>query len=174
MKVLDFGIVKKLDLHGVEATQLSQSVVTGTPPYLSPEAIESQDRVDARSDIYAVGCVAYFLLTGTNVFNGESIVEICAHHLHTEPEPPSRRSALPVPFDLEAVVLRCLAKSQEARFPDVVALHDALGRCGAADDWPRQRAVEWWNEHRGSTVRGGEVERVPHEEETIAVDLVAR
>jgi serine/threonine-protein kinase len=163
VKVVDFGIVKRLDLRGVEATEVTTAVLAGTPLCIPPEAIKSEDLVDARSDIYSLGCVAYFLLT-----------ELCAHHLHTVPVPPSRRAAAGVPPDLEAVVLTCLEKSQDARYPDVRALQDALGRCADAGAWSREDAVAWWKA-RGTAPRPGpEAEPVPREAQTVAVDLVAR
>jgi len=149
VKVLDFGLVKEL---GTDAGSTTTAALTGTPLYLSPEAIKSPGSVDARSDLYAVGGVAYYLLTGTHVFSGETIVEVCSHHLHTAPEPPSKR-AENVPRDLEAVILKCLAKPPADRYADANALADALAACDAAEDWSDDLSEEWWKLHRAEAVQ---------------------
>ena len=173
VKVVDFGVVKTLDLEGAETTQASRSMITGTPSYLSPEAIKSGDLVDGRSDIYALGCVGYFLLTGHPVFDGSSIVEICAHHLHTPPQPPSRRSPA-VPADLDDVILKCLAKSPEERFIDAGALRDALARSSAEATWSRIDALAWWAARRSTAPSGPRPQTLPPEAQTMAVDLGGR
>ena len=173
VKVVDFGVVKTLDLEGAETTQASRSMITGTPSYLSPEAIKSGDLVDGRSDIYALGCVGYFLLTGHPVFDGSSIVEICAHHLHTPPQPPSRRSPA-VPADLDAVILECLAKSPEERFIDAGALREALGQSSAEATWSRIDALAWWAARRSAAPPGSRPQTLPPEAQTMAVDLGGR
>ena len=116
-KVVDFGLVRELAGAGPR-TETALDVVKGTPLYLSPEAITRPDRVDARSDLYAVGALAYFLLTGRHPFEGATVVEVCSHHLHTLPEPPSASSAAPCPADLEALVLACLEKTAGKAAPD--------------------------------------------------------
>jgi serine/threonine-protein kinase len=116
--------------------------VVGTPLYLSPEAILEPAQVDARADIYGLGGVAYYLATGTTPFAGQNVVEICAHHLHTEPEPPSRRGA--VPEDLERVILACLAKDRAARPQTASALLTALTGCADARGWSEHDADLWW------------------------------
>ena len=102
-KVLDFGLVKGLDAKDAEPPP-GGSGLTGTPLYMAPESITAPDDVDARSDLYAVGAVAYFLLTGGAPFRAATVAEVYAHHVHTAPEPPSVRLGAPVPADLEAVV----------------------------------------------------------------------
>jgi len=104
-------------------------MVTGTPAYLSPEQAGGQEKVDTRSDIYSLGALAYFLLTGQPPFAGRSPVKMLAAHLYEEPERLVARRP-DIPPDLEAVVLRCLAKNPEQRFPDVVGLDVALVACG--------------------------------------------
>jgi serine/threonine-protein kinase len=99
-----------------------------------------------------VGGVAYYLLTGTHVFAGETIVEVCSHHLHTAPEPPSKR-AENVPRDLEAVILKCLAKPAGDRYADANALADALAACDAAEEWSDDLGEEWWKLHRAEAVQ---------------------
>ena len=143
VKVLDFGLVKEL---GRAKAVTNVDALTGTPMYLSPEAITSPDTVDARSDIYAVGCVAYYLLTGTDVFGGATIVEVCSNHLHVIPEPPSKRLPGAIPADVEKVILACLEKDPDKRPKDARALSDMLAACACAGTWTEGRALAWWKE----------------------------
>jgi len=145
-KLLDFGLVK--DLNAADGGVTHAETLTGTPLYMAPESIRSPE-VDARSDLYSLGAVAYYLLTATPPFSGNNIVEICAAHLHTPPEPPSRRRA-DLPADLEAVVLRCLQKDPEQRFPNAVQLRAALAACADAAGWNAQHAADWWAGQRGA------------------------
>jgi serine/threonine-protein kinase len=145
-KVLDFGLVKAIDATDVSAGA-AEAGLTGTPLYMAPESITVPGDVDARSDLYAVGAVAYFLLTGGPPFRGATVVEICAHHVHSVPERPSVRLGGPVPGDLEEVVLRCLAKSPTDRFADAATLGEALRGCMEAPRWSQVDARAWWAEH---------------------------
>jgi len=150
VKVVDFGLVK--DIQAPAAPQLSQAnTVTGTPHYMAPEAILSSDGIDGRADLYGLGCTAYFLLTGRTVFDGSSLVEVCAKHLHTQPVPPTAIDPS-IPPDLERVVLRCLAKDRADRHDDALALWHALRQCKSARDWDQERASAWWAEH-GPSIR---------------------
>jgi eukaryotic-like serine/threonine-protein kinase len=125
VKVLDFGLVQDLaEPREQEPSEVRELV--GTPLYLSPEAIASPERLDPRSDIYAVGAVGYFLLTGTPPFSGRGVLEVCAQHLHTRPTAPSKRRRSRVPAELEALVLSCLEKSPDARPADAASLRAAL------------------------------------------------
>jgi serine/threonine-protein kinase len=146
-KVLDFGLVKDLE-RGSEARLTQANVVQGTPLYLSPEAINDPDAIDARSDVYSLGAVGYYLLTGTHVFSGKTLVEVCSHHLHTEPTPPSQRLGAPVPADLEELILTCLAKAPGQRPFAAAALRDALASLASASDWTDLAAREWWSRWR--------------------------
>jgi serine/threonine-protein kinase len=139
-KVVDFGLVK--DLEG-EGALTHDSTLVGTPLYLAPEAIRSPV-ADARSDLYSVGAVAYFLLTGRHVFEGGTILEICGHHLHTPPTPPSERLGRPLPPALETWVLACLEKDP-ARRPSTAAEASALlERGGLGAEWTPAEARAWW------------------------------
>ncbi len=141
IKVLDFGIV----FDRFDPRRDKQEGFVGTPLYMSPEAIRRSAMVDARSDLYSLGAVAYFMLTGRPVFDGARAVEICNRHLQEEPVPPSR--LVPVASDQEAVILRCLAKAPEDRPADTRELANALSRCAAVDDWSAQAANDWWRQH---------------------------
>jgi serine/threonine protein kinase len=149
VKVLDFGLVKAVD-SGEDASLTNPNAMTGTPLYASPEAISRPDRVDARTDVYAVGAVGYYLLTGSPVFSGASIVEICMQHVHADPVPPSARSGRPVSHDLEVLLMRCLAKSPSDRPSDAAELLRQLDACAVEGDWTERDAAAWWGAYRES------------------------
>jgi serine/threonine-protein kinase len=152
VKVLDFGLVKDVGAPG-EVALSTTATITGTPLYLAPEQLVDPGAVDARTDIYALGGVAYFLLTGKPMFEGKTMVEVCSHHLHSIPPPPSSHTAGGVDDDLEALVLRCLAKKQADRPPSALALRAELRCCRAAASWSREQAEAWWDEHRDAVAR---------------------
>ncbi len=182
-KILDFGLVK--DVAG--ATETGATVpalsradsIAGTPQYMSPEAITTPDKVDARTDIYALGAVAYFLVAGVEVFKGRTTVEICSHHLHTEPLPPGQRvdrtATQPVPADLEALILRCLAKIPSARPASARALRAELGALADASRWSEEDARAWWSQHQAALRTTAASDKPPTgSAATLAVDLVRR
>ncbi len=139
-KVVDFGLVKDLEADG---RTTHEATLVGTPLYLAPEAIRSP-AADARADLYSVGAVAYFLLTGHHVFEGGTVIEICGHHLHTPPTPPSERLGRPLPDALEAWVLACLEKDPARRPPSASGAAARLARCGLSGDWTPEQARTWW------------------------------
>jgi serine/threonine-protein kinase len=142
VKLLDFGLVlPRGDPQGDRLTQ--EGAVAGTPAYMSPEQAGGQEDLDARSDIYSLGAVAYFLLTGRPPFAGRSVVQVLAAHLYERPAPLTQWRA-DVPDDLQAVVLRCLAKEPGERYADVADLTAALAGCQAAGAWSAKEAAEWW------------------------------
>jgi len=147
VKVLDFGLVKHGDPSGTPDPGLTaRNVATGTPATMSPEQVLGRP-VDARSDLYGVGCLAYWLLTGHMVFEGTSPMELLTQHVHADPEPPSRRTEMEIPPDLEALVLACLAKSPGERPESADVLAGRLARCGAGASWTPERARSWWDAH---------------------------
>jgi serine/threonine protein kinase len=160
VKVLDFGLVKDV---ATQAPTLSRAdLMIGTPLYMAPEAFLQPDSVEARSDLYSLGAVAYLLLTGTPVFSGATAVEICANHIHAEPEPLSTRLWRELPADLEQLVLACLAKKPEQRPAEASVLRAALEACADAGRWSGAQAESWWSAHadaleqrRRSLVRAG-------------------
>ena len=162
VKVVDFGLVKDVrsEANGgttVEPALTMDNAITGTPLYLAPEAVKAPETVDARADLYALGAVGYWLLTGTHVFDARSIVEVCAHHLHSIPEPPSARLGAPVSADLEALLLACLAKKPEERPASAHVLRERLRACAAAGRWTNAHAAHWWATHRHQLHSGGAV-----------------
>jgi serine/threonine-protein kinase len=156
-KVVDFGLVR--DLEPASGARLTQAnVIHGTPLYLSPEAIRAPDAVDARSDLYGLGAVGYYLLTGTHVFGGATTVEVCSHHLHSQPVPPSERLGRPVPAGLERLILACLEKEPARRPATAAELRDALGDLDDVGSWGERDAREWWQRwhHRRRGQQRGE------------------
>jgi eukaryotic-like serine/threonine-protein kinase len=145
-KVLDFGLVKSQAPLDGGASLTNADHVTGTPLYMAPEVITDPDSSDARSDLYAVAAVGYYLLTGHHVFEGSSPIEIYAAHLHTAPAPLHQRLGREVPEDLEAVIVRGLAKSPADRPPNAGAFRAALLRCDVPR-WTEDDARAWWRTH---------------------------
>jgi hypothetical protein len=160
VKVVDFGLVKDVGF-GAGGTTTSEpaltmaNTITGTPLYLAPETVTAPETVDARADLYALGAVGYWLVTGTHVFGGKSILEVCGHHLHSLPDRPSTRLGAPVASDFEAVLLACLAKRPEDRPASAHVLRDRLRTCAAAGRWTNARAAQWWVAHRHQLRSGG-------------------
>lgn len=144
VKVLDFGLVKLSQDTG--AGQLTaDNVVSGTPLFMAPEQAVGTRGLDARTDIYALGAIAYFMLTGHAPFEGGSAVEVMIAHARDPVVPPSQH--VPgLPEDLEHVVLRCLAKDPNHRFADALELEQALASCATVTDWDARRAALWWEE----------------------------
>ena len=132
-KILDFGLVKNLRAQE-DAARTHEGALTGTPLYLSPESISEPEKVDARSDIYSLGALAYYLLVGAPPFEGKSIVEVCAAHLLSPAPPPSTRRQ-GVPPGLDAAISRCLEKRPEDRFEGALALRAALVACPLEEPW---------------------------------------
>lgn len=147
VKVLDFGLVKALD----ESRLTQQSgAMAGTPLYMSPEAIQAPNNVDARSDIYSIGALGYFLLTGKPVFDADTLIQVCHDHVHTIPELPSKRLGKPVSPALEAALLACLEKSRDDRPQSAITLVELLNRAPTAGSWSVREADCWWLEYQRS------------------------
>jgi serine/threonine-protein kinase len=111
---------------------------------MSPEAVEHPDKVDARTDLYSLGAVGYYLVTGETVFYGATIGEVLMQQVKAEPEKPSNRMRAPLAADFEDLLMRCLAKSPEGRPASARELEAALGRCAGASQWGREQAEDWW------------------------------
>jgi serine/threonine protein kinase len=148
-------------------------VLVGTPFFMAPETITEAGQAGPKSDIYSLGAVGYYLLAGRHVFEGESAVEICSAHLHDPPVPPSEKSGLPIPKDLEDLILQCLAKDPEDRPASASELQDLLSDCEAAGTWTQRDAREWWQEH-ASGFSGLEQEHEPMSQTDVLVDLDSR
>jgi serine/threonine protein kinase len=142
-KLLDFGLVKELQSAG-EPGVTGVDHVVGTPHYMAPELVVSAANVGPRCDVYAVGAVAYAVVTGKHVFAGKSGVEIIGHHLHTSPVPPSERLGRPIDAFLEQLILSCLSKRPEDRPADARALLGQLEEGWTGSVWTQRDAREWW------------------------------
>ncbi len=159
VKVLDFGLVRSEQQSGdVALTDISS--LTGTPLYLPPEAVQAPETIDVRADLYQLGAIAYFLLTGHHVFQGDSVYEVVAQHVGAAPKAPSAVLERPVSPDLEQIILRCLEKDRERRFGNASELLAAFESAKVAGHWDQSQAREWWT-----------LWREQHPEVTAAADL---
>jgi len=145
VKLLDFGLVKPAWRDHVGDSSLTQEgAVPGTPAYLAPEVALGSLDVDGRADLYAAGCVAYWLLTGQRVFEAKSAVQMAVAHAQATPVPPSRRAGRPIPPALEEVVLSCLEKDPGRRPATADELARRLSECGLERAWSQEDARAWW------------------------------
>lgn len=147
VKVLDFGLVSFTGRGGAGRSMLNGThSTTGTPAFMAPEVI-LEGGVDARADIYALGCVAYYLLTGQLVFEAESPMQMFVQHLQATPVPPSERGELPIPAELNALVLACLEKDPALRPQSIDEFLRRLDRTPLARPWTNAVARQWWERH---------------------------
>jgi serine/threonine protein kinase/ABC-type amino acid transport substrate-binding protein len=158
VKVLDFGLVKLRGSAGRAAVELTTAdQVSGTPLCMAPEMVTGESEVDPRADLYAVGCVAYWLLAGTHVFDADNPVAMAVAHATETPTPPSERADAAVPADLEAVVMQLLAKDPKERPETAADLARALSACEAAGSWSADDAAEWWTSNMPDVVSSGTI-----------------
>jgi serine/threonine-protein kinase len=148
VKVLDFGLVK---LERAEQSEQSlrltaETNVSGTPAFIAPESVIGGE-TDHRVDLYSLGCVAYWLVTGKLVFEGPGKVKVMSDHVHTAPEPPSSRTEAPIPPALDALILECLEKDPEKRPRSAASLQARLQSIVVPAPWTRERAEQWWSRH---------------------------
>jgi serine/threonine-protein kinase len=152
VKVLDFGLVKSEDSPSAGDSRLTaEGITSGTPAYMAPEIALGEGRVDGRADIYALGCVAYWLVTGVLVFDSDTPMKVLLDHVQTPPVPPSSRTELDVPADLERVILACLEKKPEDRPARASELGRLLDACADAGAWTDEAASRWWTLHLPAT-----------------------
>lgn len=174
-KVLDFGLVL---VARDEQGETERGAVQGTPHYLAPESILDPSKVDARTDVYALGATAYFLLTGVTVFQAETVVEACAKHVHEKPVAPSSRTDNPISPELDALVLSCLEKDAKLRPQSALALAMELDALGTT--WTEHEARQWWKKHAESVTLGveerrrTELESATSPPKSLAIDMSAR
>ncbi len=140
-KVVDFGLAKEIDKNSGDTKQ-----ILGTPAYIAPEAVTDPDTIGPAADLYAVGCVGYFLLTGRRVFEGKNSVDLCVQHVTAVPKAPSTLTTNPIPPELEQIILRCLAKTPVERPEDAVALAKLLR--DVPHTWTEEVATQWWKKFR--------------------------
>ncbi|HVR69824.1 MAG TPA: serine/threonine-protein kinase [Vicinamibacteria bacterium] len=145
VKLFDFGLVKPAWRHDVDDSSLTQEGATpGTPAYLAPEVALGSVEVDGRVDLYAAGCVMYWLLTGRHVFEARTPLQMAVQHAQAAPVPPSQRIGKPIPAPLEAVVMSCLEKAPDRRPSSADELAGRLVECGVAPPWSQEDARAWW------------------------------
>jgi eukaryotic-like serine/threonine-protein kinase len=156
VKVLDFGLVKSaLESDLTQSLATGVGVTAGTPAYMAPEMALGKP-VDGRADLYALGCVAYYLITGQLVFEAENGLQMLLKRLSEDPLPPSARSEVPVPAELERLVLSCLARNPEERPRRAADLSRALAAV-RVEPWTDEQAAQWWNTNRPLTPAGQDV-----------------
>jgi serine/threonine-protein kinase len=146
-KVLDFGLVKVKQSRPGDTLSTIDQTTTGTPAYMAPETILGDAEVDRRADVYALGCVAYYLLTGQLVFEADTSMKMLMHHLNTPPVPPSQRTELPIPRELDELVLACLEKNPNRRPQNASELFRMAYNCRACEGWSPEAAAAWWEVH---------------------------
>jgi serine/threonine-protein kinase len=171
VKVLDFGLVKAIADPGIDENITQANAVVGTPHYLAPEAISSPDEVGPASDVYALGAIGFFLVTGREVFTGQSVVEVCAKHLKDAPESPSAVSGVAIDPGFETLILRCLEKRPDDRPRDGAALADEIEQL-QLEGWTLDDARAWWRALPGR--REGARDFTPLERTQLAVDVEGR
>jgi len=150
VKVLDFGLVKHVEAAPSGSMLTMEGVTAGTPGYMAPEIALGHAGVDGRADIYSLGCVAYYLLTGQPVFSGETPVATVLAHVQAQPVPPSARSEIQIPPALDSLILECLAKEPGARPATATALAQRLAGAVSEDEWTEEDARQWWDLHHVS------------------------
>jgi eukaryotic-like serine/threonine-protein kinase len=164
VKVLDFGLVKAMQPG--PSNGAASAPVVGTPHFMSPEAVDQPATVDGRSDLYSLGAVAYWLLTGQPLFGDRDVEAVLRDQVRAEPVSPSVRSGRPISVDLENLVMRCLAKIPEQRPPSAEALDKELAACRAAGDWTMIEAETWW---QANQVRFEAAPKVAMAEKTLVI-----
>jgi serine/threonine protein kinase len=150
VKVLDFGLVKlsaQASAERIQTLMTSEQRTTGTPAYMAPEIILGETNVDRRADVYALGCVAYYLLTGQLVFEGDTPMKVLLQHVQEEPVPPSQRTELPIPKEIDDLVLACLRKDPNQRPQNAEVLLEMTCGCKTSDSWTSDLAKSWWEKH---------------------------
>jgi serine/threonine-protein kinase len=149
VKVLDFGLVKVTSDHLVSSQTLTaQQAVGGTPAYMVPEIIEDAGAIDGRADLYALGCVAYYCLSGRLVFEATRPMQMVMKHLSASPQPLSQRAEQAIPPALEQIVHACLEKDPARRPPSALELGERLAAVALEPAWTEQSARAWWQQHR--------------------------
>ena len=144
--LLDFGLV--LDRHLTSEELEDEKQFVGTPAVMAPEMLRFQAPVDARADLYALGCVGYWLMTGKRVFEAQTRADMLVMHAHQKPQLPSKRIDRPMHPGLEALVMQCLEKNPNKRPQTARELSDALNALHFEHPWTDERAELWWKQNR--------------------------
>lgn len=175
VKVLDFGLVK--DVADQDAWVTQAESITGTPLYMSPEAISNSQEVDARSDLYSLGAVGYLLLCGQPLFGAKNAIQVLHDHLHTNPTMLAERLGRPIAADLEAVVMACLEKNPARRPQSAAELATALRGCKAFGQWSTEQSLDWWQRYEVCESDSQKIAATATEDKlelTVEIDLTER
>ena len=167
-KVVDFGLVQEITREPGTSSQ----AILGTPAYVAPEAVTDPDHITHAVDLYALGAVGYFLITGRRLFDAPTAVEVCVQHVTEPPTPPSALPGVTIAPAFEAILLRCLAKQPADRYPTAAALAEALAALPRAGDWAPADAIAWWAAFDAAQRDAAHASATPTR--TITVDLGAR
>jgi eukaryotic-like serine/threonine-protein kinase len=166
-KLLDFGLAQCTGIHKQNADKLTiQGTIVGSPPFMSPEQASGKDDLDARTDIYSLGAVAYFLLTGKAPYERDTAMKMMMAHAY-EPLLHPNKLRPDLPHDLQAVIVRCLEKDPANRLQTAGSLDKALAECGCAGSWTVDRALTWWRNHDSGPVK------LVDEQQTVAAAALA-
>jgi serine/threonine-protein kinase len=168
-KLLDFGLVKSFGTEGDSVKLTREGAFTGSPAFMAPEQALGRKELDARCDIYNVGAVAYFLMTGNLPFDRQSTLEMLHAHAY-EPFIPGNEFKVGVPADLQLVILRCLEKDPARRYQDAVTLEKALAACECSGQWTTERAEEWWRRQEDGTALTSSPEPGERPEQNVLYD----
>jgi serine/threonine-protein kinase len=159
VKVLDFGLVKVLDENETKITV--DGSTTGTPAYMAPEIALGNSAVDGRTDLYGLGCVAYWLITGKLVFDEKGSTAMLLAHLQKTPVTPSQRIETAVPAGLDRAIMMCLAKDPADRPPSAESLARMLEDADGVDPWTAEDAERWWNDNMPGDIASAEAAEQP-------------
>lgn len=176
VKVLDFGLVRTQRAENFKSVRLTgsgEAAAVGTPLFMPPESFKRASDADARSDLYSVGALAYYVLTGTYVFTGENMMDIYEQQLTSEPAPPSSRTTNPISQELETVLLRCLQRDPSKRPQSASELRDLLLQTPFAHSWTLSERAAWWKQYHASAPVPAAETATPAQN-TVKIDFASR
>jgi serine/threonine-protein kinase len=152
-KLLDFGLVKTFGFADDAVRLTREGALSGSPAFMSPEQALGREQLDARTDIYNVGAVAYYLITGKLPFERDTALQMLHAHAY-EPFVGIDEFKAAVPAELQRIIQRCLEKDPNHRYPDALTLDMALATCESASPWTPEKAEAWWRQHGDNTQPG--------------------
>jgi serine/threonine-protein kinase len=154
LKVLDFGIVKDRPGGDEPSLQTAEGILQGTPAFMAPEVVFGGPQIDGRTDVYSLACAAYWAATGQLVFEAKTPAEMVLHHAQTSPTPPSRVTELPIPKQVDQIIMKCLEKDPANRFSSALEVDARLATVPTTAVWTQEKAREWWQRHAPELVAG--------------------
>ena len=173
VKVLDFGLAREINDISKEYVANEKGAIYGSPHYIAPEALLNPEDIDQKCDIYAIGAVGYFLLTGKHVFNSKDPAEVCRHQVKTKPRLPSEVLGKPINKELEDIIMRCLKKKPRERPLNAQVLYKLLKNCKM--DWGQEKAKLWWRENAERVYKDLDTSKIKEKHlDTITIDFTIR